>query len=455
MKDETMIRDLTTGNPIKQLISFSLPFMLSNLLQQVYTLADMVIVGQFVGSVGLAAASNAGEIVFMFLFICMGFTSSGQIIISQHIGAGSKDKISSAIGTMFTFTFILGIFCTIFPLVFGDVFLGWIKIPEEAFSEAHDYATVCYFGMIPVFGYNAISAVLRGMGDSKHPMIFVIIASVINVVLDIIFVGPLEMACFGAALATVIAQTIAFIISLIFVYKRREQFGFDFKLKSFAIDKRQLSTLVRLGVPIALQSCSVSASMLFVNSCINSYGVVAAAVTAVGNKITILATICTTALNTAGSSIVAQNFAAGKLKRVSRTLLDILIIGLAFVVLLAVLVMLFPEEIFRIFDSNPEVIAMSHDYVIVAVISLIGFATRAAVFAFINGISFSGLAFAGGLIDGLVARIGLSLLFGYAMNMGVFGFWLGSAVAGHVFTVIGIVYYAAGTWRKRKPIIAS
>ncbi len=455
MKNESMIRDLTTGSPIKQLISFSLPFMLSNLLQQAYTLADMVIVGQFVGSVGLAAASNAGEIVFLFLFICMGFTSSGQIIISQHIGAGSKDKISSAIGTMFSFTFILGVVSTVLPLIFGDVFLRWIRIPEEAFSEAHDYAVVCYFGMIPVFGYNAISAVLRGMGDSKHPMMFVMIASVLNVVLDIIFVGPLGMACFGAALATVLSQVVAFIVSLTFVYRRRESFGFDFKLRSFAIDSRQLKTLVKLGVPIALQSCTVSLSMLFVNACINGFGVVAAAVTAVGNKITILATICTNALNTAGSSIVAQNFAAGKLKRVSRTLLDILAIGMAFVLLLCVLVVLFPEEIFAIFDPNPEVVAMSHDYVSIAVISLIGFATRSTVFAFINGISFSGLAFVGGLIDGLVARIGLAFFFGYAMEMGVSGFWLGSALAGHVFTVIGIVYYAAGTWRKRKPIIAS
>lgn len=449
-----MIRDLTTGHPMKQLISFSLPFMLSNLLQQVYTLADMVIVGQFVGSAGLAATSNAGEIVVMFLFIAMGFTSSGQIIISQHIGAGSRDKIKSAIGTMFTFIFFLGIAFTVLPILFGDYFLRWMNVPAESFAGAHDYAAVCYWGMIAVFGYNAISAALRGMGDSKHPTMFVVIASVINIGLDLLFIGPMEMGCYGAALATVISQTVAFIVSLVFVYRRRDSFGFDFKASSFAIDKDQFSNLISMGIPIALQSCTVSISMLFVNSLINVYGVVAAAVTAVGNKITIVATICTNALYTAGSSIVAQNFAAGKLKRVSLTLLNILIFGLAFTIFLSLLVIIFPEEIFGLFDSDPEVIAMSHNFVIIAVINLLGFATRSTVLAFIDGIAFPALAFAGGLIDGIVARIGLSLLFGKVFGMGVFGYWLGGALAGHVFTVIGVIYYASGRWRKRKPIIA-
>lgn len=455
MNDQTMIRDLTSGHHLRQLISFSVPFMLSNLLQQVYTLTDMIIVGRFVGSSGLAAASNAGEIVFMCLFICIGFTSSGQIIISQHIGAGNRDKLSAAIGTLFSFTILLGAVLTIFPIIFCTGMLRLINIPEEAFIQAKNYALVCFCGNIPVFCYNAISSVLRGMGDSKHPMIFVIAASAINIGLDLLFVGPFGWECFGAALATVISQVIAFIAALVFVYRRRAAFGFDFRLKSFALDREQLGALVKLGVPLAIQSCSVSISMLFVNSCINAYGVVAAAVTAVGNKITILATIVTAALNTAGASIIAQSFAAGKLRRVSQTLLDILFIGLAFVVLLAALVALFPEQIFGLFDTSPEVIAMSHSFVPIAVISLIGFATRSAAFAFINGISFSSMAFAGGIIDGFVARVGLALLFGYGMEMGVFGFWLGSAVAGHVFSVIGGAYYLSGKWKNRKPIVAA
>lgn len=452
MKQKTLIKDMTTGNPFKQLIIFSLPFMLSNLLQQAYSLADMIIVGQFVGSVGLAATSNAGEIVVIFLFVAMGFTSAGQIIVSQLIGSGNKERLQSLIGTLFTLILLLGAAFTVVPLLLGDTLLRLINVPEEALGPALDYAVVCYWGNIPVFGYNAISAVLRGMGDSKHPTIFVIIAAVLNIGLDLLFVGPMGMGCFGAALATVISQCVAFIVSLTFVYRNRELFGFDFKLKSFAIDKAQLNNLISLGFPIALQSCLVSVSMLYVNSMINSYGVVAAAVTAVGNKITIAATICCGALNTAGSTIVGQNFAAGKFKRVGITLLNIMGIGLVFTAGMSLLLALFPEQIFGIFDSNPEVIAMSHIYVPVGVINLIGFASRSTAFAFINGIGFSKLAFVGGLIDGIVARIGLTVLFGKVLEMGVFGLWLGSAVAGHAFLFIGGFYFLFGKWKERKPI---
>ena len=333
-----------------------------------------------------------------------------------------------------------------------DTVLRWIRIPEESMAYAHDYAMVYFCGSIPVFLYNAISAVLRGMGDSRHPTIFVATAAVLNIVLDLLFVGPMHLECFGAALATVLSQTVAFLLSLIFVYKNREDFCFDFKRKSFTIDRHEFSTLMSLGFPIALQNVAVVISMMFVNAFINAYGVVAAAVTAVGNKLTVLATICTGALNTAGSSIIAQNFAAGKFSRVSRTLLHILLIGLAFCSLLSLVIISFPEQTFALFDTNPEVLAMSRTYAPVAVISLIGFATRSAAMALINGIGFSRLSFVCGILDGIVFRIGLAVLFGMTFGMGVFGYWLGSAVAGHVFTVIGCAYFDSGWWKKRKPI---
>ena len=437
---------------MKQLITFSLPFMLSNFLQQAYTLADMIIVGRFVGSAGLAATSNAGDAIVLFFFVCMGFASSGQIIISQHIGSGNRERISSAIGTLFTFILILGAASTVLALVFGDYLLRFIRIPEESMAYAHSYAMVCFCGNIPVFAYNAIAAVLRGMGDSRHPTIFVAISAILNILLDLLFVGPLNMGCFGAALATVLAQTIAFLVSLIFVYRNRDVFGFDFKLKSFRIDRNEFSTLIGLGFPIALQNVAIVVSMMFVNAHINAYGLIPAAVTAVGNKFTLVATICTGALNVAGSSIIAQNFAAGKLQRVSLTLLDSLLIGLGFCLLLAGLVALFPEQTFALFDSNPEVIAMGRTYVPIAVINFIGFATRSTALAFINGIGYSRLGFVGGILDGIILRIGLALLFGDILGMEVFGYWLGSSLAGHAFTVIGVVYYASGRWKTRKPI---
>lgn len=415
----------------------------------------MAIVGRFVGSSGLAAASAGGEIAMFYLFLCMGFSSAGQIIVAQNVGVGNKRGVSRTIGTLFTLQFILGVVLCAISFIFCDPFLRIINVPDEAFKYAHEYSLVLFAGMIPVFGYNTVGSILRGMGDSKHPMMFIIISASLNVILDFLFVGPMNMGCFGAALATSLSQTVAFIVSIIFLYRNREAFGFDFKLKSFAMDKAILKSVFSLGFPLTLQNASISLSIIYVNSYINAMGVVAAAATAVGSKVTMLATICTQALSTAGSSIVAQNFAAGKHKRVTQTLVYTTIIGVTYCGIMSLLLILFPEQIFGIFDQNPEVLALSHLYAPIGVVNFFGFAFRSPAIGFINGIGNSKLALVTGIVDGIVARIALSLLFGITLGMGISGFWLGSAIAGYVFLFVGVVYYAMGTWRKRKLLVSA
>ena len=454
LSSPTLSRDLTTGRPFLQLVSFSIPFIISNLLQQAYNLADMAIVGRFIGSAGLSAASAGGEIAMFYLFLCMGFGAAGQIIIAQNVGVGNHRGVSRTIGTLFTFQFIVSVVLTVVSISLCDPFLRAINVPEEAYDLARDYSLVLFAGMIPVFGYNTIGSILRGMGDSKHPMLFIALSASLNVILDIIFVGPLNMSAFGAALATVLSQTVAFIVSIIFLYRNRDSFGFDFKPASFKMDKIILKSIVSLGLPLTLQNAAISLSMLYVNSYINAMGVVASAATAVGNKVILLATICTQALCTAGSSIIAQNFAAGKHKRVTQTNLYILAISLVYCGTMSALLMLFPEQIFGVFDKNPDVLALSHVYAPIGALSFMGFASRSPAMAFINGIGFSKLSLVAGVLDGIVFRISLSLLFGITMGMGISGFWLGSAVAGYTFFIIGIVYYLMGTWRKRKSLVS-
>lgn len=453
MSEKTLIRDLTQGKPMKQLLSFAFPFVLANLLQQAYNLADMVIVGQFVGSAGLAAASAGGELAMLFLFFALGFCSSGQIIISQHIGAGDRDRVGKTIGTLMTFILASAVVFTVFAALACDWLIAIIKVPAEARGYAHDYCFVYFLGMIAVFGYNVVSAILRGMGDSKHPFLFVAIAAVTNIILDLLFVGPLKMACFGAALATIISQTLSFVIALVFMYRNRAAMGFDFKPRSFLPDSKELSAMLKLGLPLSIQNVAVSISMLVIARFINSYGVVASAATAVGNKLTLVATICCAAMMTAGNSIIAQSFAARKLDRVSQTTGCILIINTGFCALVALIFALFPEQVFSLFDRDPEVLAMSHPYVPICAVNMLGFATRSTALAFINGIGNSRLSFIAGFIDGIIARIGLSLLFGLALGMGVRGFWLGSSLAGTVIGIIGFFYYFSGKWKTRKLLV--
>ncbi len=453
MAEKTLIRDLTQGSPMKQLVTFSLPFILANLLQQAYNIADMVIVGQFVGSAGLAAAAAGGELATLFLFFSMGFCNAGQIIISQHIGAGERDRVGDTIGTLTSFVFMVAVGFTVLSVIFCDQMIKAIKVPPESVGYAHDYCFIYFLGMIPVFGYNLVSAVLRGLGDSKHPFVFIAIAAVMNILLDLLFVGPLKLACFGAALATVLSQTLSFIIAVIFLYRRRDALGFDFKRESFRLNKKELRAIVQLGMPLSVQGVAVSVSMLVIARYINSFGVIVSAATAVGNKLTLVATICCGATMTAGNSVVAQNFAARKLDRVTKTLGCILLINVVFTSLLSLIFALFPEQVFSLFDRNPEVLALSHPYVPICALNMFGFATRTTALALINGIGFSKLAFYSGMVDGIVARIGLSLLFGITFHMGIQGFWLGSSLAGYVIGIVGVVYYCSGKWKTRKLLV--
>lgn len=453
MNETIMIQDLTRGSPMQILLRFSMPFILGNLLQQVYNMADMVIVGQFVGSAGLTATSIGGELSTFFLFIIFGFSSAGQIIISQHIGAGCRERIAAIAGTLMTFVLSMAAVFTVAALLCCDLMLELVNVPPEARSYAHDYAFVYFTGMIPVFGFNVISAVLRGMGDSRHPFVFIAIAACTNIVLDLLFVGALHLACLGAALATVLSQALSFVIAVLYLYRHRDAFGFDFRLSSFRLNRREMAPMLKMGLPLSIQNAAVSLSMIFINRYINDYGVIAAAATAVGNKLVLVATICTTAMAAAGNTVIGQNFAAGKYRRVGQTMGCIFAVCAIFCGLLSVIILLFPEQTFSLFNREEGVLALAHMYAPIMVISLMGFAIRSAAQAFINGIGHSRLSFVSGMMDGIVARIGLSLLLGITLGMGVRGFWLGSALAGYVLPIFGAAYYASGRWKQWKPLV--
>ncbi len=448
-----MIRDLTTGSVTKNLLIFAFPFMLSNLLQTLYNLVDMIIVGQFVGPSGLSAVSIGGEVLHLTTFIGMGFSSAGQILISQYVGRGDHDSIRRTIGTMFT-CILGGSFIVMAAfLIFAEPLLNVLNTPAEAYAQALDYSIVCYIGTFFIFGYNTVSAILRGMGDSKRPLIFVAIAAVTNLVLDLLFVAVFKMEALGAALATVIGQAVSFVWSMIYLYRKRESFGFDFKLRSFKPDWEASKMLFKLGIPMCLQYCAIIISQLFVNSYINAYGVVVSAVSGVGSKLGSIAGVVTSSLNAAGGAMAGQNFGAGKPERVSRMMGVIGIIGVVFSALLSVIMAAAPEAVFGLFNTDPEVLAMSHEYVIVAVLTFFGFAARSPFIALINGQGFASFSLVMGLIDGVIARIGLALLLGVVFDMGIMGFWLGSAIAGFCPMLIGGTYYFSGLWKKYKLII--
>lgn len=450
--EKTMIRNLTEGSVTRLLLVFAFPLLLSNLLQTFYNMVDMIVIGQFVGKAGLSAVSIGGDFLHLLTFLAMGFANAGQVILSQYIGAGNRERVKGTIGTMFT---LLGAAAVVLSIVCGlllDTFLRWLNTPEESLQYTRQYAMTCIFGLIFIYGYNLVSAILRGMGDSKRPFLFITVATVVNLVLDLLFVAVFHLGPFGAALATVIGQGVSFIWAIIYLYRRRDALGFDFKLASFKPDMEVLPRLVKLGVPMCLQSAAISISQMVVNSYINAYGVVASAVTGVGNKLAAITAVVTNALSTAGASMVGQNIGAEKYNRVPRIVGVSFIFDMAFAILLSLLTVFFPRTIFGIFNSDPEVLDMAMTYVPVSVLLYLGFGMRSPFFALINGCGNAKLNLTVGLLDGVVCRIGMALLLGLGLNMGIMGFWLGNAIAGYVPFFVGGVFFLTGRWKTRRLI---
>ena len=449
---DTMINDLTVGSVPGKLIRFSLPFVLANCLQFLYNVVDMIIVGQFVGSTGLSAVSIGADFMHFLTFIAVGFAQAGQIIIAQHIGKGDRE-LSRIIGNLFTFILGLSLIVTAISVIFPTQFARLMNTPEESFSETVAYCTACGAGMFFVYGYNTVSNIMQGMGDSKHPLVFVAIAAGINLALDLLFVGILGLRSLGAALATVIGQAFSFVVSMIYLYHRREAFGFDFKFKSCVLKKSIVRDILKLGIPITLQNTAISVSVMYVTACINVYGVIYSAVNGVATKISQLCNIITASLRAAGSTMTGQNFGAGKNDRVSSVFWYVLLLDMGFALFLTILLLLFPEQIFRLFDDDPVVLAVAMEAVPVIIVNFFGAASRTPTSALINGIGFAGMNFVMGIMDGVVVRIGLAVLMGQILGMGVHGYWYGSAIAGYMFFVVVFPYFLSGRWKRRKTLV--
>lgn len=446
----SLINNLTEGPLTRQMLTFSVPLILGNLLHTLYNLVDMAIVGQFVGSAGLSAVSIAGQITFLLYALGIGLGSGGQILVAQQVGAGDTDGVRKTIGTSFTFTILLSIAVTALGIVFNQPLLRLLNTPAEAWQDAVEYMFWCCLGIPFTYMNGGMSALLRGMGDSKRPTTFVAAAAATNVVLDLVLVAVFDMRAKGAAIATSAAQAVGCAACLIYLYRNREKLGFDFKPESFRMDQKTLGTILKLAAPLAFQNIAINISMLFVNAWVNVYGVIASAVSGVGSKLYSLMSIVTQAMQASVATFTGQNIAAGRQDRVRRSMGIATACTMVFWVLMAAICLFAPRSIFILFTQEEAVLAMAGEYLRIAVWMFLSFALMSPALGFINGIGFVGLNMAVAIGDGVMARIGLSLLFANVMGLGLHGYWWGSALAGFVSVIGGWAYFFFGKWQSRK-----
>ena len=447
---KTMVKDLTTGNVTKLLLSFAFPLFISNALQAVYNIVDMIVVGQYIGGAGMSAVSIGGDILHLLTFVAMGFSSAGQVLIARDVGSKRLDQVQKTIGTMFTFLLSISVLVSIGCYFIRFDILRWINTPAESYAFTMDYTVTCIAGLFFIYGYNIVSAILRGMGDSRRPFIFIAIAAMLNIVLDIVTLVGTAMNMLAAALATVISQAGSFIISLIYLYRRRESFGFDFKPKSFRIDSSALKPLVALGIPMAIQSAAINLSKIVLMSWINLFGVVYSALAGVYNKINVMINIVSNSFTTAGSSMVGQNLGAKQYERVPKIMKTVGTCTLFVSTIFTIVIVCFQGSIYQLFTSDEAVLANAYILLIPIILNFYGAATRSIAFSLINGSGNTKLNYAVAILDGMISRIGIAALLGFVLNVGCQGFWYGDAIAGFIPFVIGMCYFLSGKWKIKK-----
>lgn len=443
-------KDFTKGNIAKQLLWLSLPFMASNALQVLYSTIDMIIVGEYVGTEGLSAVSQSSLIVNFATMVFLGFCNAGQVLISQALGSGKRKEMNDIIGTLFSLMMIFAAFISVGILIFHKDILTLINIPKESREMAIEYLIICTSGLVFTAGYNMVSAVLRGMGDSKRPLLFIGIASAVNLILDLLFTGLLGWGVAGAAWATIIGQAASFVFSLFYLYKNKEGFGFDFRLRSFAIKGNYTKMIAKLGTPMAIQSGFINLSMMYVNSMINKVGLVESATFGVGCRIDDIVNKICQGIQYAAMPIISQNIAARNNERAKKTVYYAWLYSIVLTAFFMVLYVCFGNDLFRMFSDDTAVIDKSGEFIRAILWMFPAFALMRGSGAFIQGIGNANLCMVLALLDGVVLRIGLSWLFGIFFGFGFFGFVLGYGLAPYGYALPSTVYFLLGRWKKRK-----
>ncbi len=366
--------DLTEGNILKTLLVFAIPFLIANILQSLYGAVDLFVIGKYCAAESVAAVSTGTQVTQIVTSLITGLTLGSTVIIGRYMGCQKYDLVKKTIGTTLTVFALTALLLTALMLLFERPLLTLLSTPEESFSLTIQYVGICAAGNLFVCGYNAISAILRGYGDSTRPMIFVAVACVLNIILDFVFVKFFGMGVSGTALATIISQAFSMLTAI--VYLKRSHFIFDFRPASFRPVPALAKELAQVGIPISFQELMIRISFLYLMTVMNGCGVYAAAVVGISSKYDVFAMLSGTSVANALAALTAHNIGAGKPERARRSLWY----GLSFALCISFLFWLWaqisPQSMIGVFTSDADVIAAgipffrscSYDYFLVTIV---------------------------------------------------------------------------------------
>lgn len=352
---------LLTGKIGPSLLQFAVPFMIASFLQSVYGAVDLFVVGQYTDSAAVSAVSIGSQLMVLFTCIVQGVSMGGTVLIGQRIGEKNPAKAAAAVGNLSTLFLVLAIILTPVMLLTNRLLVNLMQTPAEAVSAARQYLFICSVGFPFIMGYNAISGIYRGMGDSRTPVCFIAIACAVNVVLDFLLVAGFDMGAAGAAVATVVAQGISFLCGLIHI--RIKGFSFPIAKKDFRLCRAETGMILRVGFPLAMQDALVHISFLAIAAIINTLGLIASAAVGVAEKFMGFAFIPAGSFSSAVATMVAQNVGAGQQKRAFKSMWCGVRFSLICGGIICLICNLFPQLLIGIFSKDADVIIAGAQYI--------------------------------------------------------------------------------------------
>ncbi len=355
-----MSGNLTKGSVLKNLIVFSLPYLLSSFLQTFYGLVDLFVVGQYNDASSSSAVSVGSQVMHMVTLVIVGIAMGSTVMISQSVGAGNRERVSKAIGNTVTLFLILSIVFTAVLLICTKLIVRLMSAPKEAVHETRLYLMICFIGVPFITAYNIISCILRGLGDSKSPLYFVAVACVFNVVIDFLLIGHFNMGAAGAALGTVISQTISVFVALIVLSKK----NLNVKLspRDFVLDKDTLLYILKVGIPVSVQDLFIQISFIIITIIANKRGLIVSASVGIVEKIIGFLFLIPSAMLASVSAIAAQNIGAGEHVRAKQTLKYAIIISFSCGIIFSIICQFASPNIIDLFTDDTEVVRMGAQY---------------------------------------------------------------------------------------------
>lgn len=440
-----MKKNLTTGSVFKTLISFSLPFLLSYFLQTLYGMADLFIVGQFDGVESITAVSIGSQVMHMLTVMIVGLAMGSTVMIGKAIGARKQEDASTAIGNTVTLFMSLSVVISIVLLLLVKPIVAVMSTPEEAVSGTIVYLTICFIGIPFITAYNIISSIFRGMGDSKSPTYFIAIACAANIALDYLFIGVMKLGPAGAALGTTLSQTISVFVSLGIILKR--QTGLVLKKAHLRPRKNIMSSLLKVGLPVAFQDGFIQISFIVITVIANSRGMNDAAAVGIVEKIISFLFLVPSSMLSTVSALAAQNIGAGRHDRAKQTLGYAIMLSVSFGALSVLVMQLEAEPFVGLFSSDAEVIRLGGQYMRGYIWDCILAGVHFCFSGYFCAYSLSGLSFLHNAVSIVCARIPLAYLASKYFVDTLFPMGLATSAGSCVSVVICICVFI---WMQRK-----